>query len=294
MIPFDKHLAALAVCTIGASTPSLAKEVVAVRFIDSVPVIDVRLSDVTASLFLDTGGQLGISVPERLVSQKTGIRRTGSHFKSMDAAGHLFEVEAVVAPSVRIGEMELGPVKGQIHYDWGLNVGRGAPPDVLNNGALGLAAFYPRNLLFDFANGSLTVFDDGESFEHELEAGWKAVPFAYDARGIVVTFSSDGAAASFSLDSPANATVVRLDAKIFERIGLPCDRRAVHDMCGLTTLRNVRAGAMRLADLPVAVVRMGPVPFDGLLGVDFFRKYKIFVDFGSHTLHLREASPPKP
>jgi hypothetical protein len=276
---------------LAASFDVSAREVVPVRFVDSVPVVQLRLAETVADFVLDTGGQIGISVPPPLISESTKVRLVDQSRKMTDAAGHVFDVKQLVASTVQMGTVELGPVKGQVHYKWGLHAGDGSSPTVLANGAVGLAAIFPRNIEFDFHAGRLVIFEPGEEFDTGKNGAWIRIPFEYDARGIVLTLTVDGVRASFSLDSPATATVVRMDSPIFRSSPLPCKVEAAQNgFCGLTTFTSVKSGSDALDSIRAVVVKMGPVPLDGLLGVDFFQTHRIFVNFSRHFAYVQSVS----
>jgi hypothetical protein len=59
---------------------------------------------------LDTGGQIGITVPEPLINGATKVKLRDEWQKTGDAAGHTFSVQKLTATSVALGAAELGPV----------------------------------------------------------------------------------------------------------------------------------------------------------------------------------------
>ena len=91
-------------------SPSKAAEVIPVRFIDGLPVVEVQLGAIRADFLVDTGGQLGITVPPPLINSATGIKLGIEQQKMGDAAGNVFMVQSVVASTLRLGAAELGPV----------------------------------------------------------------------------------------------------------------------------------------------------------------------------------------
>jgi len=57
-------------------------------------------------------------------------------------------------------------------------------------------------------------------------------------------------------------------------------------------LKRVKAGDGDIGDLTVAVAQLQGVPFDGLLGIDFFLARKVFIDFEFKTLFIQDSSRP--
>jgi len=75
----------VAVLSLFGLSPSEAAEVIPVRFIDGLPVIEVQLGAIRADFLLDTGGQLGITVPPPLINSATGVKLGIARRKMGDA-----------------------------------------------------------------------------------------------------------------------------------------------------------------------------------------------------------------
>lgn len=280
----------VAALSLFGASPSEAAEVIPVRFIDGLPVIEVQLGAIRADFLLDTGGQLGITVPQPLINSATGVKLGIEQRKMVDAAGKVFMVQSVVASTLRLGAAELGPVDGLVNYKWGLKVGPGDAPEVTNKGAIGLGALSSRNVLLDLGAGQIMLFDKGEPSRLDA-AGWPSVPFTYDKSGVVIQIDVNGATAARSLDTAATTSMLRKDAKLFASIASPCSGKPrTATFCGMKRLGGVQAGKSHLGSLTVAVVQMGSVPFDGLLGIDFFLARKVFIDFDSKVILIQDTA----
>jgi len=103
-------------------SPSEAAEVIPVRFIDGLPVIEVQLGAIRADFLLDTGGQLGITVPPPLINSARGVKLGTEQREMGDAAGNVFAVQSVVASTLRLGAAERGPADGLVNDKWGLKL----------------------------------------------------------------------------------------------------------------------------------------------------------------------------
>ena len=171
-----------------AKSSAIAAEAIPVRMIDGLPVVEVQLGAIKADFLLDTGGQLEITVPPPLINSATGVRLGTEQRKMGDAAGNVFMIQSLVATTVKLGSIDLGPVDGLVNYKWGLKIGAGDAPEVTNKGVIGLGALSSRNILLDRSAGQLVIFDKGEQDRPDL-AGWRKVPFTYDKAGIVVQVS---------------------------------------------------------------------------------------------------------
>jgi hypothetical protein len=275
-----------------AASSASAAEAIPVRMIDGLPVVEVHLGAIRADFLLDTGGQLAITVPPPLINGATGVRLGTDHRKMGDAAGNVFMVQSLVATSVKLGSVELGPVDGLVNYKWGLKIGAGDAPEVTKKGVLGLGALSSRNVLLDLGAGRLALFDRGGQDRPDL-TGWRQIPFTYDKAGVVLEVSVNGATGAMSLDTAATTPVVSKSAALLAATTSPCRGKAPStQFCGMKEFKQVRAGDGVIGSLTAAVVELKGVPFDGLLGIDFFLKRKVFIDFDAKTLFVRDAARP--
>jgi len=280
----------VAIPSIAAS--ARAAETVPVRMIDGLPVIEVQLGAIKADFLLDTGGQLGITVPPPLINNATGVKLGTEQRKMGDAAGNIFMVQSLVATTLKLASAELGPVDGLVNYKWGLKIGPGEAPEVTNKGAIGMGALSSRNVLLDLSAGRLVLFDKGGQDRPDVTS-WRQVPFIYDKAGVVVQIFVNGAPASMSLDTAATTSMISKDAALFAATPSPCRRKPpASPFCGMKQLKRVKAGDGDIGALTVAVAQLQGVPFDGLLGIDFFLARKVFIDFEFKTLFIQDASRP--
>ena len=275
-----------------ATSSAIAAETIPVRMIDGLPVVEVRLGGIKADFLLDTGGQLAITVPPPLINAATGVSLGTEQRKMGDAAGNVFMVKSLVAASVKLGSVDLGPMDGLVNYKWGLKIGAGDAPEVTNKGVIGLGALSSRNLLLDLAAEQLVLFERGGQDRPDL-AGWRKVPFTYDKAGIIMQVIVNGATAAMSLDTAATTSVLNKGAALFSVIPSPCRGKPPRTpFCGMKQFKQARAGDGEIGALNVAVVEMQSVPFDGLLGIDFFLARKVFIDFDASTLFIQDANRP--
>lgn len=269
-----------------------AAETIPVRLIDGLPVVEVRLGAIKADFLLDTGGQLAITVPPPLINTATGVSLGTEQRKMGDAAGNVFMVQSLVAASVKLGSVELGPVDGLVNYKWGLKIGAGDAPEVTNKGVIGLGALSSRNVLLDLGAGRLALFDRGGQDRPDM-TGWRQIPFTYDKAGVVMQVSVNGATGAMSLDTAATTSVISKGAALLAATASPCrGQPPATQFCGMKEFKQVRAGDGVIGSITAAVVELKGVPFDGLLGIDFFLKRKVFIDFDAKTLFVRDADRP--
>ena len=280
------------VAILGVAGSARAADTVPVRMIDGLPVVEVQLGAIKADFLLDTGGQLGITVPPPLINNATGVKLGAEQRKMGDAAGNIFMVQSLVATTLKLASSELGPVNGLVNYKWGLKIGPGEAPEVTNKGAIGLGALSTRNILLDLAAGRLVLFEKGGQDRPDV-ASWRQVPFTYDKAGVVMQVAVNGGTASMSLDTAATTSMINKDAALFAATPSPCRGKPPSTpFCGMKQFKRVKAGDGEIGALTVAVAQLQGVPFDGLLGIDFFLGRKVFIDFDSKVLFIQDAARP--
>ena len=262
------------------------------RMIDGLPVIEVQLGAIKADFLLDTGGQLAITVPPPLINSATGVMLGTDQRKMGDAAGDVFMVQSLVATSVKLGSVELGPVDGLVNYKWSLKIGAGDAPEVTKKGVLGLGALSSRNVLLDLSAGQLMLFERGGQDRPDL-VGWRKVPFTYDKAGIVMQVIVNGTAAAMSLETAATTSVLNKGAVLFSVTPSPCrSKPPTTPFCGMKQFKELHSGDGGIGSLTVAVAELQGVPFDGLLGIDFFLTRRVFIDFEARALFIQEVHRP--
>jgi hypothetical protein len=260
--------------------------------IDGLPVVEVQLGAVKVDFLLDTGGQLAITVPSPLINDATGVRLGTEQRKMGDAAGNVFMVQSLVASSVKLGTVELGPVDGLVNYKWGLKIGTGDAPEVTRKGVIGLGALSSRNILLDITAGRLVLFDRSGQDRPDL-VGWRKVPFTYDRAGVVLQVVVNGATVAMSLDTAATTSVIGKRAAVFAAAPSPCRGKPPSaQFCGMQTFKHVQTGDGDIGTLTVAVVDLQGVPFEGLLGVDFLLARQVFIDFNAKVLFIEDTARP--
>lgn len=288
---FHGRLASTAALVFACGASLASPTVIPVTTIDDLrlPLIPVTLGTVTTHLMLDTGGQIGITVPEALVGPATGVFLTGRQERRIDATGKVSRVRQLIAPIVDLDTAKLGPVAGSVNYEWGLRINddeRMPTPESLNAGVIGLGALSSHNLLLDMAQQRLLLYARGSAEQPDI-AAWRQIPFTYDESGILVTLTADGVPLRFSLDTGASSSMLSRDAAIFAKRPSPCAGEQADDAhCGMWRLEPLESEGAPFAGVDVLVAPMAGVPFDGLIGMDFLRAHKVYIDFDTRTLHV--------
>lgn len=276
-------MAAMALLAGGAAQAAVT---VPVTMMDGLPVVQVKLGSIKADFLLDTGGAVAITVPPPLIVPSAGVTQLSEKTKTTDASGAVHEVNRIKVQDAYIGEARVGELDGLVNYSWGLSLDKSEPaPDVTKKGIVGLKAFERKGVIFDLGRGKLMVLEPNEV--PEMPGKWSSAPLKVDRRGAVVTMSLNGKDAELVLDSAATMTVMKRGAAALTGQNNVCKGKpADAGVCGPTTFRRVGLGDGTLKRMEFLVVTMGPLPFDGMLGIDFFKSNVVYLDFAKGRMHF--------
>lgn len=267
-----------------------APDVVPLRFVNGLPFVDVRIGAAHSVMMVDSGGKLGIAVPEAAVKAAGTVTLLQEQARFKDIHGQPYSVPKLVAKAVTVGRTRLETVDGMLHSEWG-----GAPegPDApltraRKGGAIGLAAFGARPLMFDYAHGTLTIYAPGQG-PHEGDAGWLALPLDFDRVGPQVTLRVAGKPLKFVLDTGAQVVLVD-PASLPAGAVAPCPAGSVAEGCDPNLIADVRdAAGHPLGALHAYRQALGGAPFDGLLGAPFFASHRVLFDVAAHRVLIAPA-----
>lgn len=267
-----------------------AADVAALTFINGLPFTTIKIGAATTRLMIDSGGALGISIPQTTVSESGSVTLLDSKSKFRDIHGDVFEVQNLVANQVVIGSTPIGPIQGHIHTEWG-----GAPegPEAAltkarKAGAIGLGAFGARPLLFDYAQARLVIYAPGEG-PAAGHPGWRTLRLAYGKEGPSVTLRIDGKPLKFVLDTGTSVNLV--DAAMLAPSAPACsDADAAREACDPRLLRDVRdESGQPMEAFQAERMNFSGAPFAGILGAPFFARRRVLIDLAGQRLLL--ASP---
>ncbi len=268
----------LALLMAGSVHIASAAVTVPVTMMEGMPVVPVRLGIIKIDFMLDLGGAVAITVPGELIVPSAGVTQLAEKTKTTDASGAVYEVHRVKVADASIGDAKLGELDGLVNYSWGLVIDKAAEqPDVIKKGIVGLKAFEKRGVVLDLGRGKLSVMEPGE--EPQMDAKWFNAPLTIDKRGAVVRMSLNGTDADMVLDSGAPMTVMKRGAAALVKANDVCKGKPADvAVCGPTTFKSAKLGEGQIKRLEFLVVAMGPLPFDGMLGMDFFKRNVVYLD----------------
>jgi len=264
-----------------------AADVVPLTFVNGLPFATVKIGATASRLMIDSGGSLSISIPEKTIKESGAIRLLEEKTKFRDLKGEVYEVQNFVADQVTLGATKLGPINGQVHVQWG-----GAPegPEAeltkaRQAGAIGLAAFGKRPVMFDYQLATLSVYEPEER-PLSGQQGWHALRLESGKIGPNVTLVVNGKPLKFVLDTGAQLNLVNsksLAPVAAESMCQPAPMGASH--CDPRELGAVRdSNGQSLGTLRAERIDLNGAPFDGILGAPFFQSHKVLFDLAAERL----------
>ena len=275
-----------------------AADSVPLRFIDGLPFASVKVGSVTSSMMIDSGGSLGISLPEATLSKAGSVTMLDRKTKFKDLQGKVYEVQDLLARQVVVGNTSLDAVEGRVHVQWG-----GAPegPEAeltraRRTGAIGLGAFGKRPLMFDYRLGTLTMFGPGEG-PQAGQQGWRALRLDYGKEGPNITLLVNGKPLKFVLDTGTPVNLVNQDSLVPVSAHAACQQATGKPGCDSREIGLVQdSSGNALDNFSAERAPLQGAPFDGLLGGPFFRQYRVLFDLSAHRLLISpyETTAPMP
>jgi len=264
-----------------------AADVVPLTFVNGLPFATVRIGAVASQLMIDSGGSLSISIPEKTIKESGAVRLLEQKTKFRDLKGQVYEVQNFVADQVTLGATKLGPINGQVHVQWG-----GAPegPEAeltkaRQAGAIGLAAFGKRPVMFDYQFATLSVYEPGER-PQAGQQGWQALRLESGKIGPNVTLIVNGKPLKFVLDTGAQVNLVNNKSLVpvaTESLCQPAAKGA--NNCDPRELGAVQdSSGQSLGTLRAERIDLNGAPFDGILGAPFFQSHKVLFDLAADRL----------
>ncbi len=274
MATLNKRLSFFLAAAVLHLTAVAAPDTADLGFINGLPFTTVKIGATASRMMIDSGGALGLSIPESTARHSGSVTLLESKARFRDLHGKVFEVPNLVARQVVVGTAELGPVEGRLHVEWGGKDSNAELNKAREAGAIGLAAFGDRPLMFDYANARMVIYAVGEGPQAGKD-GWQAQPLAWGKEGPSVTLQVGGQPRKFVLDTGAPVNLV--DAgKTPAPACQGCDPRQLGE------LRDEEGRSF--GALTAERVDLNGAPFDGILGAPFFRAHRVLIDTAGRRL----------
>lgn len=284
--------AAVFLAAAGLHVAASAADVVPLTFINGLPFVTVKIGAVASELMIDSGGSLGISVPEKTIKEAGSVKLLEQKTKFKDLEGKVYEVQNFVANDVTLGTTELGPVEGRVHVQWG-GAPEGAEAELTKArqaGAIGLAAFGKRAVMFDYRLKTLSVYEPGKR-PQAGQQGWQALRLESGKIGPNVILVVNGKSLEFVLDTGAQVNLVNEKSLAPHDMEPSCQSASTNiNSCDPHELGVVQdSSGASLGKLKAERTDLNGAPFDGILGAPFFQTHRVLFDLAEHRLLISAA-----
>jgi hypothetical protein len=259
-----------------ANESPFSKEILPLTFWKGVPIVKVNINGKPIFLVVDTGADAVTIALKPSSLQDLKVKYLGNQMNSMDIQGNLYKERYFEIP-----EFHMGGLKFENFI--ACEEQRSSVP---MDGIIGnqfLRNFY---VLFDYKKAQFVLYPKN-GYPAELNSTfWKYIPFEHNNIGMILTAKIDALDKNFKfcLDSGFS----------FFNHGRPCGAlrsryiRALPKGIHSLEYDHIRIGAIDLGPTEFLIDDSPEPPVDGFLGNNFFRQFKVFIDFDQAVLLLKK------
>lgn len=258
------------------------------------PSTIITIEGKSIPIILDTGAKkFGLALTKEAL-KKIHVHFTGKAICSFSRTGeHCYK--EIIVPEVKLGHFSVKNVEGILvdeMWDSGYDEKNFKATEASNNGLVGYALLSQFNFLLDYKNSKLTLINANKIPTDYDVSTWTAIPFSghFNTKLFV-----DGKLLTFSWDTGAIPSIIsRKAAQSFTQIPCPKDNPYREpgsvDNCfrvelnSLTTMNNEfisNTAWFSVSDMP------DNVPFDGLIGSNFYANHLVYFDFDKHKIYVK-------
>ena len=259
-------------------------------YFDDQPLIEVKIENSTFKLLFDLGSSAFIKLfPEKI--EKLGTKHSSGKSRYFDLNGNAHESFVYSIPRVAVANFEFHDVlvdeeiKNQI-----LSVGvvRSSAENLspylqktlqITDGKIGRLAFLEFDCLIDFARSKVFLIEPQKETAEKslLSAGFIKIPFLLNKYGISIKFKTDIGDVNLILDTGANCCLLKRHVFPFTE-----EKQLWRTELSVSGI-DFGTWHFWLGSLGTKYPE-----FDGLLGVDFFLKNTIYLDFVNQFAYIKK------
>lgn len=252
------------------------------------PFVLVTIDGYSCPLLLDLGSKLELGIdPETLDSMNkvpAGIEKWGNF------RGNQFIRETYTIPEVKIGSLRIvNPTAVSIEREneddsiiW-----QDSKTNTKNSpllGHIGSSLFQSTNFILDTKRCKIIFTNDSERLKqlgYDLNAFIK-IPFQLQKKKIVFPITTELGTCTFFLDTGATHSFIQ--KTICKDIPTVSSKPLPHILLNTFSIGNQNFGPKKLYPLEVTKYLND---IDGVLGMDFIKKYTLYIDFTHKQLHIK-------
>lgn len=286
----DVSCAALAILSMSVSA-NMGESVILKLDFDkySTPYTTFLINGHPVYAMVDTGSSFGFHLHESQLKYINGLKKERT-YRSTDGKGKIQENIEYLAESLDVNGIKLTNITVTPFKQWGVMIsGKGELPE---SSVAGIGIFKDKQILLDYMSNSLTISDNID-YTLLFKDNFNELFFQMSSDGLVFDVEQSGHKYHLILDTGATVSVVwseRLKSRNLVNC-LLVDPEMDNEGCEATmfSIKSKDGNPEQFAAVVVAgnFKHMGNI--DGLIGNNFLRDRKIFIDFKNNKVFISNA-----
>ncbi|PIT48946.1 hypothetical protein [Snodgrassella communis] len=280
---------------------AMAKEVVLpVTFTKDTHIAKVvlNINGKPSQFQLDTGSQTALHLPLNTLQQLPDTTKNQNTNKSLDLSGKINETQKFLIKHLDINGLNYDNINAEELKPWGWSYSsttEQAPAPDDNLPVIGLPLFQNHIFTLDFAHKKI-IIDDGQD-STQINQQWIAFPYnIHPKEGIIINLTDQKKTYSLVLDTGASMSFIK--GKSLPAAIKPPAAKSEEATLRLNKKGNPQTVKIILTNpsirkIPIRAAIMDGMPeqfeSDGLLGVDFLKKYSVKIDQKNQQLWIKPA-----
>lgn len=280
---------------------AMAKEVVLpVTFTKDTHIAKVvlNINGKPSQFQLDTGSQTALHLPLNTLQQLPDTTKNQNTNKSLDLSGKINKTQKFLIKHLDINGLNFDNINAEELKPWGWsysNTTEQAPAPDDNLPVIGLPLFQNHIFTLDFAHKKI-IIDDGQD-STQINQQWIAFPYnIHPKEGIIINLTDQKKTYSLVLDTGASMSFIK--GKSLPAAIKPPAAKSEEATLRLNKKGNPQTVKIILTNpsirkIPIRAAIMDGMPeqfeSDGLLGVDFLKKYSVKIDQKNQQLWIKPA-----
>ncbi|WP_239428155.1 hypothetical protein [Snodgrassella communis] len=280
---------------------AMAKEVVLpVTFTKDTHIAKVvlNINGKPSQFQLDTGSQTALHLPLNTLQQLPDTTKNQNTNKSLDLSGKINETQKFLIKHLDINGLNFDNINAEELKPWGWSyssTAEQAPAPDDNLPVIGLPLFQNHIFTLDFAHKKI-IIDDGQD-STQINQQWIAFPYnIHPKEGIIINLTDQKKTYSLVLDTGASMSFIK--GKSLPAAIKPPAAKSEEATLRLNKKGNPQTVKIILTNpsirkIPIRAAIMDGMPeqfeSDGLLGVDFLKKYSVKIDQKNQQLWIKPA-----
>ncbi|MCO6514122.1 MAG: hypothetical protein J6571_01950 [Snodgrassella sp.] len=280
---------------------AMAKEVVLpVTFTKDTHIAKVvlNINGKPSQFQLDTGSQTALHLPLNTLQQLPDTTKNQNTNKSLDLSGKINETQKFLIKHLDINGLNFDNINAEELKPWGWSYSsttEQAPAPDDNLPVIGLPLFQNHIFTLDFAHKKI-IIDDGQD-STQINQQWIAFPYnIHPKEGIIINLTDQKKTYSLVLDTGASMSFIK--GKSLPAAIKPPAAKSEEATLRLNKKGNPQTVKIILTNpsirkIPIRAAIMDGMPeqfeSDGLLGVDFLKKYSVKIDQKNQQLWIKPA-----